>query len=312
MYLNLKMMDMYFKISNNDMMNTPNNTSNNDSYIFDDIMSNDENNYSKTIRLYYEKEYIQNVDLYPNDDISSIKKKIKSILYKNGKKNYRPAFDEDILERTSPNETLELLIERGVLEKDPIIYILYISKGFSFPLSKFNFAEINDGDIFKVQFGGNVNGGRIGGIDFVNVDNLTKSRQLYFSNKAPDWRKVSIGLNLFGECTNKICQAYKFEVVHIVGINKKFDFSTDKKSIKCPICSKNFLPNTMGFWKCEYQIKGEKFKDGNYEEIDINGKETKGDNFEYYDPYQNETAYWSSLTIFTGHRQKMKYRRYTF
>lgn len=74
MYLNLKMMDMYFKISNNKMMNTPNNTSNNDSYIFDDIINNDENKHSKTIPLYYEKEYIQNVDLYPNDDISSKEK----------------------------------------------------------------------------------------------------------------------------------------------------------------------------------------------------------------------------------------------
>ena len=43
----------------------------------------------------------------------------------------------------------------------------------------------------------------------------------------------------------------------------------------------------MGFWKCEYQIKGEKFKDGDYEEVDLNGKETNGDDFEYYDPYKS-------------------------
>ena len=64
----------------------------------------------------------------------------------------------------------------------------------------------------------------------------------------------------------------------------------------------------MGFWKCEYQIKGEKFKNREYEEININGKETFGNNFEYFDPISNETTYWSSLIIFTGHRQKMKYR----
>lgn len=29
----------------------------------------------------------------------------------------------------------------------------------------------------------------------------------------------------------------------------------------------------MGFFKCEYQIKGEKLKDGEYVEVDINGKE---------------------------------------
>ena len=67
----------------------------------------------------------------------------------------------------------------------------------------------------------------------------------------------------------------------------------------------------MGFWKCEYQIKGEKFKDGDYEEVDLNGKETNGDDFEYYDPYKSGTTFWSNLMIFTGHRQKMKFRKHT-
>ena len=131
-----------------------------------------------------------------------------------------------------------------------------------------------------------------------------------FSSKAPKWREVVQGLNLFGKCINKKCEAYNAEVIHAVGINRKFDFNMDRKEIKCPICSKNFVPITMGFWKCEYQIKGEKFKDGDYQEIDINGKETKGDDFEYYDPYKSGTTSWSSLFVFTGHRQKMKHRDY--
>ena len=73
------------------------------------------------------------------------------------------------------------------------------------------------------------------------------------------------------------------------------------------MCSKNFIPITMGFWKCEYQIKGEKFEDGEYQEVEINGRETKGDEFEYYDPNSKKPGLWSSLTVFTANRQKMKF-----
>ncbi len=151
-------------------------------------------------------------------------------------------------------------------------------------------------------------GAGINALEFVDV--VTKTKNLFFSKNAPKWRKVSKGLNLFGKCINKKCQAYDNEVVFKVGINIKFDFNSDRKEIKCPICSKNFIPNTMGFWKCEYQIKGEKFRNGEYQEVEINGRETKGDEFEYYDPYANQTAFWSSLTIFIANRQKMKYGKY--
>ena len=72
-----------------------------------------------------------------------------------------------------------------------------------------------------------------------------------------------------------ISEAYGNEVIFIAGINVKFYINLKAKEIVCPICSKNFIPNTLGFWKCEYQIKGEKLKDGEYIPVNINGKETK-------------------------------------
>ena len=45
-------------------------------------------------------------------------------------------------------------------------------------------------------------------------------------------------------------------------------------------------------------------------EEEINGKETKGDDFEYYDPNESGVISWLSLFVFTGHRQKMKHRDY--
>ena len=152
-----------------------------------------------------------------------------------------------------------------------------------------------------------VKGGCLSGLEFVNLEN-SKSKILKFSKNAPKWRKVCEGLNLFGKCIYGYCKAFNNEVIFPVGINVKFDLNKQKKEIVCPICHKNFIPLTLGFWKCEYQIKGEKLKNGEYRKVNINGKETKDDNFEYFDANENGTAIWDELIIFACYRQKMKYK----
>ena len=278
------------------------------------------NNYNsncKTIRLNYEGKFIQNVNIYSYEDSNSIRNKIKTILYNNGKISYLKASKDEIIERKNPYETLETLIDRGVIDQSPnIAFTKFSSNGkiqkYYVPL---NYCDIKDGDILDAKYETKLRGaGGLGPFDFVNIDQLTKPTYLFFSEYAPKWRNVSVGLNLFGNCINSSCIAYGKEVIFVVGINKRFDFNCDKKNIICPMCSKNFMPITMGFWKCEYQIKGEKLEEGEYKDIDISGRETKGDNFEYFDPYKSGNRYiacWSNLIIFTGHRQKMKYRKYT-
>ena len=149
--------------------------------------------------------------------------------------------------------------------------------------------------------------GGLSGLEFVNLEN-SKSKILEFSKNDSKWRKVCEGLNLFGKCIYEYCEAFNKEVIFKVGINVKFDLNKQKKEIVCPICHKNFIPLTLGFWKCEYQIKGEKLKNGEYREVNINGKETKDDNFEYFDANENGTAIWDELIIFACYRQKMKYK----
>lgn len=278
---------------------------------FDNMQLNESNNFI-TIRLIYQDEFIENVNINVSDDFSSISKKFKSILYKHGKFTYRRPFQDEIIKREFPYETLEFLIERGIIEENPtIIFYRKNNKHIRYPYYSFNINNIINGDEIEVEYDSKIYGSGAMTLEFIDVDENTKVKKLKFSKNAPDWRKATIGLNLFGKCINKKCKAFDKEVIYPVGINKKFDFYSDKKNIICPICSKNFLPLTMGFWKCEYQIKGEKLKGGDYEEIDICGKETKGDNFEYYDPNSNDTAFWSNLLIFTGYRQKMKYRKNT-
>ena len=266
------------------------------------------NSNCKFVRLYYNNEFIQNVTIFNQDNYTSISNTFKQILFSYGKKSYRGARPEETIERSSPNETLEFLINRGVFEENPSVQIINKTRYRNYYNSPNNmFEDIQNGDELKVEYLSKIYGG-LCSIDFIDIDKLTKTKKLKFSKEAPKWRKVSIGLNLFGKCINKKCKAFNEEVIHPVGINVKFDFnSDDRKNIKCPICSKNFVPITMGFWKFEYQIKGEKLKNGDYKKVNLNGKETKGDDFEYFDPYKNETVSWSKLMIFTGHRQKMKY-----
>ena len=263
----------------------------------------------KTVRLYFDGEFIQNVTLFNNANYYSISNTFKQILYAFGKKPYYEAGPYEIIERDSPDETLEFLINRGVVDNNPRIIISSLQHNYC-RKPVYTFKDINNGDRLEVKYEGRtIGGGGLCNIEFVDVDKSTKTTKINIYKDATKWRQVSIGLNLFGKCINKECKAFNEEVIYRVGINQKFDLnSDDRKRIKCPICSKNFLPITMGFWKCEYQIKGEKFRNGNYEEVNINGKETKGDDFEYFNPYKIETASWSNLMIFTGHRQKMKYK----
>jgi hypothetical protein len=263
----------------------------------------------KTIHLYYNGEYIQDVKIDKSESFNELQDKFKSILFQNGKVSYRPALREETIVRENPSQTLEFLINRGIKDNSPSLSFCNKNTLKNYPPTCYNYNQINNGDKLQAKYEDKIFGGGIGGINFVNVDELTKGKDLKDSLHGKEWRKIDIGLNLFGNCNNKKCQAHNKEVIYIVGINKKFDVCKDIKKIICPVCSKNILPKTMGFWKCEYQIKGEKYKDGSYEDVDINGKETREKNFEYFDSCEKGTSFWSKLEIFTGHRQEMKYEK---
>ena len=281
------------------MMNNINNYNNNQ-------FNNIEKPNCKKVMFYYDDKFIQNVDIYNDNNYEYLRNKLLSILKSSGIILYRRPFPNEIIERKSEKETLENLIERGVEEKNPNLVIFDKCNREKNFLDKNIFDEIKEGD--KVSLEIPLRGAGSPLIEFVDVEKITQTKKLKFSKNSPKWRKASIGLNLFGKCINKKCEAYNKEVIYIVGINVKFDFDEEKKSIVCPICKKNFIPLTVGFWKCEYQIKGEKLDDGEYKNVEINGRETSGDDFEYYDPYKGK-SFWSNLIIFACHRQKMKYKK---
>ena len=151
---------------------------------------------------------------------------------------------------------------------------------------------------------------RGGGIplDFVDVEKGL-IQNLSFSHSAPQWRSVSHGLNIFGICKNSKCQAFNKEVIYKVGItHEKFNLQENVIDIKCPMCDKIIIPKICGFWKCEYQFIGDKIEEGDLKHVDTKCKETKDDNFEYYNPYENKSAIWTNLNIYVIEKQDMKYK----
>ena len=144
--------------------------------------------------------------------------------------------------------------------------------------------------------------------DFVDVKD-GKVKNLELNPNVPKWRFVRAGLNIFGICNNSECEAFNKEVIYIVNtINVfcKFDLKNEARSIRCSMCNEEFEAKTCGFYKCEYQIYGKTIEDGEEKKFKTDPKETKDDDFEYFDPRNEE---WQELIIYVLQRQHIKYKK---
>ena len=94
----------------------------------------------------------------------------------------------------------------------------------------------------------------------MKFSNLREKIFRNFSKTAPKWRYVGKGLNFFGICGCKMCDAGKknSEVIYPMklGINEEFNIINNRDKIKCPICSSFIEPKTIGLYKCEISIYG--------------------------------------------------------
>ena len=98
-----------------------------------------------------------------------------------------------------------------------------------------------------------------GGLPMV-FSNLREMEFRNFSETAPKWRRVGKGLNFFGICGCKMCDAGKnySEVIYPMklGLNEKFNLINNRDKIICPICSSFIEPKTIGLYKCEISVNG--------------------------------------------------------
>ena len=179
---------------------------------------------NKKVYLKIGDDYSEPIIINKDDDINIVREKLLSYLKSIGKPLCRDPYPGEVIKRISPNETLEYLIERGVYEKYP-----NIEKINGYRVYKVD--EIKNGDKLYLDIPLRGAGGPL--IEFADVDKMSKTKKLKFSKNAAKWRKVSQGLNLFGKCINKKCEAYGNEVIFIAGINVKFDINLKAKEIVC-------------------------------------------------------------------------------
>ena len=74
--------------------------------------------------------------------------------------------------------------------------------------------------------------------------------------------RVIKGINLFGECENEKCEAYKKKVIQKIKENE-YDMTKNQGTMKCPICNSLCMASTVGFYDCFYNIYGTKFDESN-------------------------------------------------
>ena len=133
------------------------------------------NNNCKTVKLLYKGEFIQNLDIYRDDKFYSIINKVKSILFKAGKVIYRRPLPNEVIERQSSDETLEYLLDRGVMVNHPKVVIINESAG-EIRAMAYNFFNIRDGGSFQVVLGLPLLGAGITNLEFADIDKVTKTK----------------------------------------------------------------------------------------------------------------------------------------
>ena len=109
----------------------------------------------------------------------------------------------------------------------------------------------------------------------------------YFTNNAPNYRNVGQGINIFGDCKCENCIAYNKEVIVPLENNPRIDLVRERGNLKCPMCKGLIEPKTLGFFLCEYNIRGKNFENGIIKPFDFKGIASNNNSFQYYDPVKN-------------------------
>ena len=125
------------------------------------------------------------------------------------------------------------------------------------------------------------------------------------THDGPFYLIVKNGINIFGFCQNKECEAYKKEVCSPFGYGE-FDLIEDltsksKKCPKCPACEYYLLEiESCGFMNCEYHYEGKKYENKELIDVDFRKKTTGGYKaLDYIDPGKKgeNKSTWVELKI---------------
>lgn len=124
------------------------------------------------------------------------------------------------------------------------------------------------------------------------------------TTEGPDYLTVKKGINLFGNCANKNCIAYKKEVSCPIGFCT-FDLIKDldpdsEKCPKCPSCEFPLLKlETCGFMLCRYLYNGKKIENDQLVPVKYEKTISEPHKLDYFDAGKNgeNKSLWIDLKI---------------
>ena len=174
-------------------------------------------------------------------------------------------------------------------------YLLYNGKKLN-PISKLRQNDIPPGSIINVIDYNNLSGEGGFCLNFTDL-----SKQIYdeypVNNKGPDYRNITQGINICGNCKYEKCYAYNQEVcVPLNGINS-FNLIKERENLKCPACRGLIEPKTVAFYLCRYNIKGKKFENGQVKNFEFFGNAINSESVQYYNPIKNGNTLIIELII---------------
>jgi len=139
----------------------------------------------------------------------------------------------------------------------------------------------------------------MGGLLPVSFTDISKKvhEEHFFSDKAPSYRTVTQGINIFGICKGKKCKAYKKEVVVPQTQKKNFDLIKEKDDLECPECGGIIIPKTLGFHLCKYKISGKIFINDMSDPFEFEGKAENENSVQYFNPDKNGETMLVELKI---------------
>ena len=195
------------------------------------------------------------------------------------------------------NELFSSVIEKfkkglGLVSEFKCFYLGEIINDPNKTLKELNIRNWSSIEVFTI---GEIPGGGFS----INFTDLSKNihEEHYFSKTAPDYRIVSKGINVYGICKGKKCKAYNKEVICPLKNKKIFNLLDEKENLECPICGSLIIPKTLGFFSCEYRIKGKKCENDTITPFELRDKASNEDSIRYFDPDKNGKTMITELIV---------------
>ena len=115
-----------------------------------------------------------------------------------------------------------------------------------------------------------------------------KYEKIFFPKNAPHYKNITEGINIFGICQFKKCKNFKKEIIIPLKKVYKLDLVKELNEFCCPECEYYSTPKNIGFYCCEYKIKGKIFTNGQMNNFELMGKSDNQDIIQCYGDEKNK------------------------